>query len=109
MAETLQRESIDCAYQKRGSLQLAGTPEEEAELLESARLLNADGFSALRLDRSDLAPALQNAGFQMGVLLPEDGELHPGAALRLRAEEHPSEIQHSEGQGQGRSDRAVVR
>lgn len=77
MAEALERESIDCAYQKRGSLQLAGTPEEEAELLESARLLNRDGFLAQRLDREDLAPALQNAGFQMGVLLPEDGELHP--------------------------------
>ena len=82
MAETLQRESIDCAYQKRGSLQLAGTPEEEAELLESARLLNADGFTAQRLDRSDLAPALQNAGFQMGVLLPEDGELHPARFVK---------------------------
>ena len=82
MAEVLDRERIECAYQKRGSLQLAGTPEEEAELLESARLLNADGFLAERLDRHQLAPALQNAGFQMGVLLPEDGELHPARFVR---------------------------
>ncbi|MEC7240036.1 MAG: FAD-dependent oxidoreductase, partial [Myxococcota bacterium] len=82
MAEVLDRERIECAYQKRGSLQLAGTPEEEAELLESARLLNADGFLAERLDRHQLAPALQNAGFQMGVLLPEDGELQPARFVR---------------------------
>ena len=38
MAEAIAAEGIDCAYQKRGSLQLAGSPEEETELLESARL-----------------------------------------------------------------------
>ena len=82
MAQAIHQEGIECAYQKRGSLQLAGSPEEEAELLESARLLNADGFTAQRLEKHDLAPALQKAGFEMGILLPEDGELHPASFVR---------------------------
>jgi len=82
MAEAIEVEKIDCAYQKRGSLQLAGSVEEEEELLESAKLLNADGFQANFVSQSELAPALQKAGFAMGVHLPEDGELHPAAFVR---------------------------
>jgi glycine/D-amino acid oxidase-like deaminating enzyme len=82
IAEVIQKEGIDCGYQKRGSLQLAGSPEEEKELRESADLLNEDGFKAAFVDHSDLAPALQRAGFAMGVHLPEDGELQPASFVR---------------------------
>ncbi len=77
MADTIKAEGIDCAYQRRGSLQLAGSPQEEQELIESAELLVEDGFEATLLAATDLPEALQHAGFTMGVHLPADGELHP--------------------------------
>jgi gamma-glutamylputrescine oxidase len=82
MADALATEKIDCDYQKRGSLQLAGSPQEEEELRESADLLNTDGFKATFVSQGELAPALTQAGFTMGVHLPEDGELHPAAFVR---------------------------
>jgi gamma-glutamylputrescine oxidase len=77
MAQTIAEEQIDCAYQRRGSLQLAGSALEETELLESAALLREDGFEANTLRRDQLPAALQHGGFSMGVHLPADGELHP--------------------------------
>ncbi len=82
MAACIRQHDIDCAYQKRGSLQLAGSKEEEVELLESAALLNEDGFAANERARADLPPALQNAGFDIGVHLPGDGELDPARLVR---------------------------
>ena len=82
LAAVIAEEQIDCAYKKSGSLQLAGTPEEEAELVESARLLNADGFRADLLDAAALGRTYTDAGFHMGVLLPEDGEVHPARLVR---------------------------
>ena len=49
MAEVIAAEGIDCAYQKRGSLQLAGSAQEEQELVESAELLVEDGFEEVVL------------------------------------------------------------
>ena len=77
MAEAIAQEGIDCAYQKRGSLQLAGSAQEEQELVESAELLVEDGFeatltaelpSSLRMRASRWCPP------------PADGELHPHAS-----------------------------
>ena len=82
MAAVIAEEGIDCGYRKGGSLQLAGTPEEAAELVESAKMLQADGFTATLLSASDLGPTYTDAGFTMGVLLPEDGELHPARFVR---------------------------
>ncbi len=82
MAACIRQHDIDCAYQNRGSLQLAGSKAEEKELLESAALLNEDGFTALERSRDQLAPALQNAGFELGVHLPGDGELDPARLVR---------------------------
>ena len=82
MAEVIAAEGIDCAYQKRGSLQLAGSAQEEQELVESAELLVEDGFEATLLDATALPEALQQAGFTMGVHLPADGELHPARFVR---------------------------
>ena len=75
--ETIEKHSLACGYQKRGSLQLAGSPEEEKELIESAALLQEDGFQANLLDSSALSSTYTDAGFNIAVHLPEDGELHP--------------------------------
>ena len=58
VADFITSHGADVAYQKRGSLQLAGSVREEEELIESASLLRADGFSAVELTRSELPGSL---------------------------------------------------
>ncbi len=74
--------ALDCAYRQAGSLQLAGSPDEEEALRRSAALLTADGFSARLVDAAGLPAALRAAGYRMGLVLPEDGELHPARMVR---------------------------
>lgn len=96
MAAAVERFGIDCAYQKRGSLQLACAASEEAELLESAARLTEDGFAADVWVGDDLPVCYRDAGFKIGVHLPDDGELHPArfvqglarAAIAAGAELH---------------------
>jgi gamma-glutamylputrescine oxidase len=83
--EIIEEHNIKCEYQKRGSLQLAGSIEEERELLESAALLNEDGFSAVLWDKEILPDIYTNAGFGVGVHLPEDGELNPAQFVQATA------------------------
>src|SRR6185436_12580288 len=80
--ELVARHAIDCDYRKSGSLQLAGSEMEEHELLESARLLREDGFTAEYVCNDALPPLYTNAGFRVGVVLPDDGELHPVRFVR---------------------------
>ncbi|MEL6346101.1 MAG: FAD-dependent oxidoreductase [Myxococcota bacterium] len=82
IAQTIAEARIDCGYRRRGSLQLAGSPEEEAELLESARMLSEDGFAAEVVEGDALGQIYLDAGFKMGVILPEDGEIHPADFVR---------------------------
>jgi len=82
IAQSISEEGIDCNYRRSGSLQLAGSPQEEAELGESAELLVKNGFKAELLDGKALGKTYTDAGFQMGVLLPEDGEVHPAQLVR---------------------------
>jgi gamma-glutamylputrescine oxidase len=82
MAAVVAELGIDCGYKRRGSLQLASSLEEEGDLLESAAMLQADGFAAVERRADALGPALSGAGFRFGVLLPEDGELDPARFVR---------------------------
>jgi gamma-glutamylputrescine oxidase len=77
MREWIQHHNADCEYKQGGSLQLASSPEEEAELIESADLLLEDGFEAQLLYGEELGEPYLSAGFQTGIVLPEDGEIHP--------------------------------
>lgn len=86
MADTVQGLGIPCGYRRRGSLQLAGSVEEEGELLESAALLQADGFAATVLEGDALSATYRDAGFMVGVHLPHDGELQPARFVRGVAE-----------------------
>ncbi len=98
MAEVVDELGLDCGYQRRGSLQLAGSAEEEEDLLASATLLREDGFPADERVADALGPALRDAGFRLGVHLPDDGELQPATfvqgvaraamALGVRLHEH---------------------
>ena len=82
IAAVIAKHDIDCSYAQSGSLQLAGSKQEEAELLESAQLLCADGFEAQIKTAADMPKEYRNAGFEMGVYLPKDGELHPARFVR---------------------------
>jgi gamma-glutamylputrescine oxidase len=82
MADTIARLGLSCGYMRRGSLQLAGSAEEEHELLESAAMLREDGFAADERVGDALAACYREAGFRVGVHLPEDGELQPAAFVR---------------------------
>jgi gamma-glutamylputrescine oxidase len=82
MAAVIEEDGIACGYRQGGSLQLAGSSLEEAELLASRDLLCEDGFEAELIRGEALGPALSGAGFELGVVLPRDGELHPARFVR---------------------------
>ncbi len=82
MAETIATHRIPCEYQRRGSLQLASSEPEERELMESAELLEEDGFTAHLRQGEGLPEVYRRAGFRVGVFLPDDGELDPAAFVR---------------------------
>lgn len=82
MAEEIQRLGLQCGYMRRGSLQLAGSAAEEEELLASAQLLREDGFPADERSGGAIGSALREAGFNLGVHLPDDGELQPAEFVR---------------------------
>jgi len=77
MREWIANQGLDCEYRQHGSLQLASSAEEEQELIESADLLLEDGFAADLLFGEELGEPYLSAGFQTGIVLPEDGEIHP--------------------------------
>jgi len=82
MAEVREALRIDCGYQRRGSLQLAGSEQEEGELLESAAMLREDGFSAEVRSGAALDAVYREAGVRVGVHIADDGELDPARFVR---------------------------
>lgn len=82
MREAVRTLGLDCGYRHRGSLQLAGSEDEERDLLESAAALQADGFAAELREGERLDPVYREAGFKVGVHLPADGELQPARFVR---------------------------
>ncbi len=82
MAAVIAELGIDCGYMQRGSLQLACSAAEEAELLESAELLREDGFCSEVRTGSALEPVYRDAGFRTGVHIADDGELDPARFVR---------------------------
>lgn len=82
MRATVAELGLECAYQHRGSLQLAGSVDEERDLLESAEALRADGFAAELRTGDQLDAVYREAGFSVGVYLPADGELQPARYVR---------------------------
>lgn len=82
MAETAVNLGIECGYMRRGALQLAGSLEEESDLLESAQLLRDDGFAAEVREGGSLDAVYRDAGFRIGVHITDDGELDPARFVR---------------------------
>lgn len=86
IAAFVQDSGLRCGYRRGGSLQLAGTPREEDELVTSAALLNEHGFEATLCQGQDLPAVYRDAGFRVGVILPRDGEVQPARLVQGIAE-----------------------
>ncbi|MBK7759033.1 MAG: FAD-binding oxidoreductase [Deltaproteobacteria bacterium] len=82
MAEAITKLGISCEYQRRGSLQIGAGAEEEAELLESARMMVEDGFEAEVRQGEALHERYRSRGNTVALFLPGDGEVHPARLVR---------------------------
>jgi glycine/D-amino acid oxidase-like deaminating enzyme len=81
ISDFLVSSGVNAHYRRCGSLQLAGSSQEEEELQQSAAMLREDGFEAVNMARSALPSTLQDQ-FSMGVSLPQDGEIDPASLVR---------------------------
>jgi glycine/D-amino acid oxidase-like deaminating enzyme len=80
--ELVERERIDCLYDRRGSTTLALSEQEAKALSRSAAMLAEDGFRAEFLDDTAVARAFPGGGFLAGLHHPDDGEIHPARFVR---------------------------
>ena len=65
-----------CDYRRNGSYKLAASEEELGPILESARLLNEDGWPTHVVQRDELPQRLRKAYFG-GAFFPANGEIQP--------------------------------
>src|SRR5713101_439204 len=74
--EELEQLGWPCAYRRNGSLKLAATESELEQIIESASLLNEDGWEVKVVQRNGLPVRLRNVYFG-GAYYPANGEFHP--------------------------------
>ena len=74
--DELEQSGWACAYRRNGSLKLALNEPEHEQIIESASLLNDDGWEVKVVQRNDLPVRLRNAYFG-GAYFPANGEFHP--------------------------------
>ncbi len=74
--EELEQRGWSCAYRRNGSMKLAAKESELETILESASLLNQDGWEVQVVQRNELPVRLRKAYFG-GAYYPANGELHP--------------------------------
>ena len=72
----LEQSGWACSYHRNGSLKLALNELELEQIIESASLLNEDGWDVKAVQRNELPVRLQNAYFG-GAYYPANGEFHP--------------------------------
>jgi glycine/D-amino acid oxidase-like deaminating enzyme len=65
-----------CYFRRNGTYKLAYSEDELPKILESAKLLTADGWETPVIKREDLPPRLRNIYFG-GAFYPSNGEMHP--------------------------------
>ncbi|HEY6286961.1 MAG TPA: FAD-binding oxidoreductase [Ktedonobacteraceae bacterium] len=74
--DELEQSDWACSYHRNGSLKLALNGLELEQIIESASLLNEDGWAVKVVQRNELPVRLQNAYFG-GAYYPANGEFHP--------------------------------
>ncbi|HEY7985220.1 MAG TPA: FAD-dependent oxidoreductase [Ktedonobacterales bacterium] len=81
LIEELRELGWACGYERNGSLRIAVTEDELAEVLESVKLLEADGWEATPIGVAEL-PAKLRAAYLGGSFHPMDGEIQPAQFVR---------------------------
>jgi glycine/D-amino acid oxidase-like deaminating enzyme len=74
--DELEQSGWPCSYRRNGSLKLALNEPELEQIVESASLLNDDGWEVKVVQRDDLPVRLRNA-YYGGAYYPANGEFHP--------------------------------
>lgn len=74
--DELEQSGWPCSYRRNGSLKLALNEPELEQIVESASLLNDDGWEVKVVKRDDLPVRLRNA-YYGGAYYPANGEFHP--------------------------------
>lgn len=74
--DELEQSGWACLYRRNGSLKLALNEPEFEQIIESASLLNEDGWEVKVVQRNDLPVRLRNTYFG-GAYYPANGEFHP--------------------------------
>ncbi len=74
--QELEEQGWRCDYRRNGSYKLAASEDELGPILESARLLNEDGWAAQVVQRDELPPRLRRVYFG-GMYLPANAEVQP--------------------------------
>jgi glycine/D-amino acid oxidase-like deaminating enzyme len=74
--DELEQSGWACSYRRNGSLKLALNEPELEQIVESASLLNDDGWEVKVVKRDDLPVRLRNA-YYGGTYFPANGEFHP--------------------------------
>ena len=72
----LEEQGWRCDYRRNGSYKLAASEDELGPILESAHLLNEDGWAAQVVQRDELPPRLRKVYFG-GMYLPANAEIQP--------------------------------
>ncbi len=85
LIEELEGQGWPTGYRQTGSLRLADSPEELAEVQEGARLLNEDGWPAEVVGEERLPPRLRGH-YLGGAYHPNDGEIQPARLVTGIAE-----------------------
>jgi glycine/D-amino acid oxidase-like deaminating enzyme len=79
LRQILAEEQIDCDYREPGTLSLALSAEQLAEFAQTMKAIQADGFSALLLDREqvqDMIATQLGPEIVGGKFIPENGLIH---------------------------------
>ena len=100
--EELEQSGWECSYRRNGSMKLALNEPELEQIIESASLLNEDGWEVQIVHRNDLPVRLRNT-YIGGAYYPSNGEFHPArfvTGLALLAQQAGA-VFHSESQVTG--------
>jgi glycine/D-amino acid oxidase-like deaminating enzyme len=76
--DELEQSGWSCSYRCNGSLKLALSEPELEQILQSAALLNEDGWEVQVVGRNDLPVRLRNT-YLGGTYYPENAEFHPAS------------------------------
>ncbi|HEX9916915.1 MAG TPA: FAD-dependent oxidoreductase, partial [candidate division Zixibacteria bacterium] len=75
--EIIERNKLECEYQKCGSYLLACSEVESKEIKETVELLNQDGFEVELIDERKINQLLKSQRFHNACFSPKDGALNP--------------------------------